>query len=330
MKKTLKNILVLASLIMLLSMLFAQEKPPERIAREHLATGDSLFVNVSDFVGAIENYQTALNMFRELHSDITPFNTEIRDILHKLYAAGTNARNWEVATRYGGELLSLDPSNEAVVRNLAQIYRVGLSDMSRAIEIWKSYDERFDSFTAKQEIADLYSRNNDNTNAILWYHKALEMNKDADLLQKLATLYINTNQPNSAIRIYEDFIESEPSRRQLGIAYRNMGRLYQDMNNINMAIQKYELALEIDYDRNVSLWLVDKFYENGNFEKANRFIDNMISRNANDNDALYFRALILHADGKFPEARAIFQRLVNHATYGTSAQGFIRSIDSAD
>ena len=329
MKKT-KKLIIAIVLIFVAITICTQERPPERIAREHLAAGDSLFVHARDFNAAIASYKQALDLFKEIETDLTPFDAEIKDVMHKLYVSALNARDWNLAVQYGEEYLLLDPGNEAIVRNLAQIYRVGLDNVAGAIDVWLRYDNIFSSFIAKQEIADLYARINDNTNAILWYQKALEMNQDADLLQKLASLYINTNQPNRAIQVYEEFIDSEPSRRQLGIAYRNMGRLYQDMNNLPMAIQKYELFLEIDYDRSITLWLVDKYYENGNFERANRHIQNMITRNANDMDAIYFRALIAHADGKFQEARADFQRLVNHATYGSSAQGFIRSIDSTD
>ncbi|MCL2064461.1 MAG: tetratricopeptide repeat protein [Candidatus Cloacimonetes bacterium] len=321
-----KFFLVIVILVISLG-LIAQERSAERIAREHLETGTLAF-NDRDFPVAVENLTIALRMFREQNSDLTPFNDEIRDSLFRLYATGVNSSNWELATRYGEEFLQIDPSNEAIVRNLATIYRARMNNMSNAIAVWVRYDEQFNSFVAKQEIADLYARNNDNANAIIWYYQALEMNQDADLLQKLASLYMNSNQSDRAIQVYNDFIASEPSRRQLGIAYRNMGRLYQDMNNLPLAIQNYERALEIDFDRSISLWLVDQYYDSGNFERANHHIDIMLRRNQNDNDAIYFRAVMLHSDGRFAEARPLFQRLVNHATYGQTAQQFIRSIDS--
>ena len=330
MKYNLLKIMVIATVLAMFFTLFAQDRSPERIAREHLAAGDSLFTTERDFTGAIESYRQALNLFKELNSDVTPYNLEIRRALNNLYIAGQNARNWEITTRYGEELLLMEPSNEAVVRQLAQIYRVGMNDIPRAIAVWVRYDESFDSFLAKQEIADLYGRNNDTQNAIIWYQRALEMNKDADLLNKLALLYENNNQPDRAIEVYNDFIASEPSRRQLGIAYKNMGTMYQNMNNLNLAIQNYERSLEIDFDRQVSLWLVMQYFDRGNFERANHHIDIMISRSANDNDAIFYKAQILFADGRFAEARPLFQRLTSHATYGRDALRFIEIIDSSE
>ena len=327
--KPLRIVLIVLSIMLLSISLFGQERTPERIARETLVEGETFF-EARDYPNAIEKFVTALNSFRELETDIIKYDAEIKDTLYKLWASGTNARNFEVAIQYGREYLVYDPSNDSIVRSLAQVYRVGMNDIQSAIQLWKDFDDMFDSFVAKQEIADLYARIEDAPNAIIWYNQALEMNSDADLLQKLASQYISANQPERAIAIYENFIESGPSRRQLGIALRNMGRLYQDLNNIPMAIQKYETFLENEYDRSITLWLLSTYFDNTDFNLSNAKIDILLERNANDNDALYFRALILHANGDLVGARAIFQRLVSHPTYGQSAQGFIRSIDTAD
>ena len=324
----LRKVLIVVVALMIFVPVFG-DRPPERIAREHLATGDSLFT-AREFVRAIDSYRQSLNIFREIANEITPFEAEIRDVLFKLYAAGGNARNFEIAVRYGEELLKYDPANEAIVSNLARIYRVGLQNIPGAIAVWRRFDEQFNNFTAKREIGDLYARMNDTTNAIAWFNRALEQSRDADLLQRIASLYINANQPNRAIRIYEDFLATDPPARERGITLRNMGRLYQDLNNIPMAIQRYEAFLEIDWDRNIALWLVSQFFDAPNFAKANQYIQAMLARNANDQDAIYFRALIAHAEGRFAEARTDFQRLVNHPTYGASSQQFIRSIDSLD
>ena len=324
----LRKILMVIFILTLTLPIFAQATK-ERQARVYLATGDSLFT-AKNFDKAIENYKLSLETFREAKNDLTPFDTEIKDVLFKLYAAGGNARNFELAAKYGEEFLKYDEANEAVVRNVAQIYRVGLKNNEKAIAVWKRYDDKFNSFTAKQEIAEIYSRNKDIENAIVWFNKALSMNKDADVLQKVASLYINNKEPQKAIKVYEDFIQTEPSRRDLGITYRNMGTLYKDINNVSKAIEKYELALEIDWDRNISLWLVSQYYDQQNFTRANNHVDAMLTRNARDNDAVYFKALMLHGDGKFAEAKIEFQKIVNHPTYGKSAQDFIKSIDSSN
>lgn len=325
--KNFKIILIVVIILTVSLSLFAQEKSKERIAKEYLATGDSLFT-AKNFTKSIESYRNSLNTFNDAKTDLTPFTEEIKGINFKLYAAGLNAKNYEVATQYGEAYLTYDPANEAVVKNLAQVYRIALKNIQKAISLWKNYDDKYNSFTAKQEIAELYSKNKDTSNAILWYNKALEMNKDADVLQKIASLYIDNKQPEKAIKTYQDFISTNPSQRDLGKTYRNMGTLYKDINDNANAIKYYELALNINWDRNIALWLVMQYYDSNGYSNANKHIAIMLERNSKDNDAIYYKALILYNQENLTEAKTYFEKIKNHPSYGQSAQGYIKSIDS--
>ena len=327
--KNFKKIFIVVLILGVCLTIVAQERTKERIAREYLATGDSLFTAKS-FDKAIASYKNSLTTFNEAKTDITPFDEEFKSIYFKLYAAGLNAKDYNIAAQYGEAYLEYDSANESVVRNVAQVYRVALKNIQKAINVWKKYDEQYNSFTAKQEIADLYSRNDDINNAIIWFNKALEMNKDADVLQKIASLYINNKQPGKAIEAYEGFISTNPSRRDLGKTYRNMGTLYKDTNDNQKATQYYELALEIDWDRNIALWLAVQYYDANAFNNADKHVSKMLERNARDNDAIYYKALILFNMDKLTEAKNYFEKIKNHPSYGQSAQGFIKSIESTN
>ena len=324
---SLRKILMVIIVISLAFTLFGEDRPPERIARELMVEGQNNFNN-RNYAEAITNFEASLNIFKEIRNEMTSFDEEIRQILFNLFASGANSQNNQIATKYGEELLVLDPGNERLVGQLAQIYRVRMSDMTRAINVWKRFDEQFNRFSAKREIGDLYVRAEDNTNALLWFNRALEQNRDADLLQRIASLHISMNQPDRAIRVYRDFLDTNPPARERNITLRNMGTLYRDQNNTRLAIQYYEQFLEHDWDRNIALWLVSQFEELKNYPRALHWIQAMITRNSNDLDAIYFRALIAHAEGRLVEARADFQRLTAHATYGNSARQFIESIDA--
>ena len=324
--KPLKKIMLVMLIITALITLYAQEKSQERIAREYLAAGDELFT-AKKFNEAIAEYEKALKTFHEAKNSTTPFEDEIKGVLFKLYAAGGNARNFHVATEYGMEYLKHDPANEAVVKNLAQIFRVGLKNINGAIQVWKEYNEKFDSFVAKQEIADLYGRNNNIPEAIKWFNAALQQNRDADVLQKMARLYIDNKEPQKAIAIYEDFLSTNPSDRDKGRTFSNMGTLYKDLKNYPEAIKNYELALGFNYDRSISLWLVSQYYEQGRLDYANNHINNMLQRNRNDADATYFKALILFQQEKLSEALIEFRKVERHANYGATARQHIDIIN---
>ena len=324
-----KKVLLVIVVLSISLTLFGEDRPPERIAREFMVAGQTHF-NAREYPEAITSFVSSLNLFKEIRNDVTPFADEIRGLLNNLFAAGANSQNNQVAVQYGEELLALDPNNERLVGQLAQIYRVRLRDNNRAIGIWRQFDEQFNSFNAKRQIGELYARVEDNANALVWFNRALEQNRDADLMQRIASLHMSMNQPDRAIRVFQDFLDTNPPARERNVTLRNMGRLYQDQNNMRMAIQLYEQFLEHDWDRTIALWLVTQFEEMSNFPRALHYIQMMLTRNANDNDALYFRGLIAHAEGRFAEARADFQRLVNHATYGSSARSFIENINNQE
>jgi tetratricopeptide (TPR) repeat protein len=326
--RNLKRILIMGICLVILLPLCAQ-KSPERIARDHHFSADSLY-NAREFNQSLEHYQEALKIFNQINSDLTPFEEEINKILFNLYLTCMQIQDWPKAIQFGEEFLLHDPSNEQVISNIAILYRTRLNNNQKALETWKRYDQKYDTYNAKVAIADIYERANDRNNAILWFNKALDINKDADIVRRVAKLYIDNKEPQKAIQFYDDFIATNPNRRVLGTTYRNMGTLYKDMNNTSKAIEKYELALGIEYDKSVSLWLVDQYYHQPNFTKARTHTQNILQRNANDADAIFFNARMLFDEKKFREAKTELQKVINHRTYGPHAKRMIEQIDAGN
>lgn len=314
------------AICLLILPLFAQETT-ERTAREFLYNGDQQF-NAKEFTPAIENYQKSLKIFKDLAEENPTFKEDVGKVLYKLYASATNLKNYQLATQYGEETLIYDPSNEAVIKNISLMYRTQLKDNAKAVAVWENYDRVYDNYNAKVAIADIYEKNSDLKNALIWYNKALEVNKDPEVVKKVAKLYIDIKQPQQAIQFYEDFIATNPNRKALGTTYKNMGTLYKDINDIPKAIEKYEQALEIEYDKSLSIWLIDQYYHQPNYPKAKVHINNVLAKTSNDAFAIYHNAMILREEKKLSAAKAEFQKIVNDKTYGASAQSIIKAIDA--
>ena len=322
-----KKIYLVLIVLLIFICLSAQDKSQERIAKEMFNEGVNKF-EAKQYDAAVESFKNSLEAFNKAKNDHEKFDTEIKSTLLKLYEVGVTAKNYNIATQYGSEYLKLDPTNEQMVKSLAQTYRVGLNNIPKAVEVWQTFDSRISSFTAKQEIASLYERVNDFTNAVLWYNKALEMRKDADVLQKVASIYINSKEPNKAISIYEDFINTNPSQKELAKTYRNMGTLYKDIKNLSKAIENYEKSLEIEYNKDITTWLLSEYYDIQNFSSAEKHIQTLLSKDAKNPIAIYFKGCILYGDGKFNEAKIEFQKITGDKTYGNSAEAYIKSINS--
>jgi tetratricopeptide (TPR) repeat protein len=255
------------------------------------------------------------------------FTEQIIELHWFLYLAHVNGGMYREAMPYGHEFLRHRPTEEQIVNQMAQIYRLRLNNFEAAAAVWKAFDERFNSFTAKQEIANIYALAENVDQAVYWFNRALDQNRSPDVLQRLANLYINNNQPDRAIAVFQDFLDSNPSQRDRATTYRNMGTLYWDMGNRRLALEKYELFLAIDFNRGIAFRTAQEYFDIGNFDRAAHHLNNLITRNANDWDAIWLNAEMLFNQERFAEARVLFNRLTGHATYGTPARQFIEVID---
>ena len=321
-----RKILFVTFIAVFIWTLFAQEKSPELIAQESIQEGRTLFVD-KKFDEALVKFQLALENYQKAKTDEKTFDNELRTLYNVLYNVAGQAKKIQLAVEYGLEYLNFDSANENMVNNIANLMVNQLNRGQDAVTLWTNYDEMYNSYVAKQKIADIYEKAKDLPNAIIWYRKALEMNMDADLLRKLANLYLESKQQDRAIAVYEDYIKTNPSQRDLGRTYRNIAALYQNMNNNSKAIEYNELFLSIEFDRSIALWLVNNYYDKNDFTNAEKHIGAMLAKNASDHDAIYYKAMALYKQEKMPEAKKEFQKLVNHTQYGKNAQDFIKIID---
>ena len=297
----------------------------ERSARENLRKGESLY-QAQDYKQAIEQFRAALDIFQSDKADSKKYVKELKQILERLYFSNRKLNNYQETIEYGTAYLNLDPENEAIVRDIAQIYTFRQQNINNALKIWKDYDKKYNSIVAKQEIAELYSRLNNIPEAVKWFNAALEINNDVGVLHKMANMYINHRDTHRAFALFEDFLASNPPDKDKGRAYRSMGIFFQDLKNNHKALENYELALRYDYDRSITLWLVTQYFDSNQFNYALRHIANMQQRNPNDPEAAYFKGLILYRQADYTQAFDEFKKVENDAEYGRVAKEHIDRI----
>ncbi|HPK40923.1 MAG TPA: tetratricopeptide repeat protein [Candidatus Cloacimonadota bacterium] len=303
-----------------------QEKSLERMASEYATAGDSLFA-IPDYAGAFVEYQNAYKTYEKAITDITPFDEELKKMANNLYSSATNAKMYDKAVVWGEKYLEFAPNDEAVVRNVATIYAVGLKQNEKSIEVWTKYDTANNANTAKLAIADRYSRMKEYEKSIIWYKKAYEQSKDADLFEKIADLYIKLKKNADAVKTYEDFLASNPSESDLFKTYKNLGTLYNKLKDVDKAILNFEKAIELNSDPQITLFLVSNYYDKKNYNKAINYANILISNNPNNADALYFRALSYYYNNDKNSAKTDFEKITSNPKYGKSASDFINLIN---
>jgi len=288
------------------------------------------FYENKEYVKAKESWEKSLTIFLEIRDELESFDTEIKRIYKNLFLIGHALKDYQFSAKNGEEYFKLEPSDEDHVKDLTNVYEKGLKDYSKAVVVWEKYNTLYDSYTAKMAIADIYANAKNIPQALEWYNKCLLVNKgDAGILEKVAKLYAENNEPRKALAVWEDFISTNPPKRDLAIAYKRMGKLYEELKDLNKQIEYNEKSVALEYDKGITLWLIQKNYEKKLINKATEHINTVLAK-GNDNTALFYKGMILYDQQKFTEAKTELQKVVNDKQVGDSARTLIGRIDSAN
>jgi len=221
------------------------------------------------------------------------------------------------------------PNDWKLIKEIAVIYAKYIDKPDEAISELVAFDASNNSFAAKKLIGSYYNKyKKDKANSLVWYKKAFDQKQDSKVLQNIATLHKDLGNNTDAIKAYEDFIETKPNESKLVIVYKNLATLYDDLKNNTKAIEYYEKANTLKPDDNITLLLITKYYDSGNYSGANSRIEDLLVSKPGNVDAIYYRALIKFERGEKAAAKTDFQKLVNNSKYGKIASGYIESIES--
>jgi len=323
-----KKLILLLIGVVLVSALFA-EKSMERIALETADKGQQLFAE-KKYLEAGEKYEDAIEKYKEAveQTEIPLDKPRLISWYKNAYACYINGKHLEDAARIMNERIKLQPSDLRLTKMQAIIYKKYLNDLPKAIEVLKEYNQRRRTFSVEEKIGHYYIDAEDLQNALKWFEKAYEQKKDSKVIKNIASVYMKLGNNEKAIQAYENFLETNPSESVLAKTYKNMGALYDDIKKSAQAIKYYEKSLELQYDRNVALLLLTKYYDNKKYDKAKAKTELLLSKNSADNDALYYRAMINYETGNKQQAKADFEKIKSNPKYSQIANGYIDSIES--
>ncbi len=320
---------IFLTLLIFCNFLYA-DKPLERVANELGVQGEELY-NSGKYFEAAESFYEAVDKYQEaVEKDGIPEDrNKIDTWYYYAYQAYLNTENFEKALEPLDERIKLDPGNYDLYKEKGIIYNKYLRRTENAITVLVDYDRKYSNLKARKKIAKYYTDLKDFESAIIWYNKALEIKSDdAAVIKNIATLNVELGRDKNAIKAYQDFLETNPKESVLIKTYKNMGALYEKLENTQKSIEYFEKSLNLKFDSKVGLKLITKYYDVGFYDDAMDKIELVLAKKPSNKDALYFKAMINYENGEMAIARSDFSRLVNDTKYGKSAQGFIKSIDS--
>lgn len=306
---------------------FAQESL-ERLGNEAAASADSLY-EANVFIDAAQKYEEAFNLFvRAEEEDEIPLTEKIEQMLANMVTSYYQGEDYENAIRVIGKRLDRDPGNHVYARQIAQIYERLLNNPSQAKRILESYEENYDNYEIRRTLARLFSDDQEYSKALEWYQKAFEMRQDPEVLQNIALLHHRLGNTPEAIEAYEDYLETKPRESILVNVYRNMGKFYEDIGNEEKSIEYYKQSNRLRYNRDITLLLLAKYYERGDYLNARDKANKLLSNDPNNVEAHYYHGLMLFEEERYAEAKSRFEKIVNDRRYGAAAQQYIDSIES--
>jgi tetratricopeptide (TPR) repeat protein len=324
-----RKIMMIAVALFLMGSLIAQNKPLERQANELGVEAETKY-NEKDFVASGQLFEQAIEKYEEaVEVDGIPMDESKKDRwLTLAFNAYFNGRDFENAIRILDVRAQRNPNDFQIVNYQSIIYSKYLKQPQKAIDVLVDYNQDNRTFNVEKKIAGAYLKQENYEKALEWYTKAYELRQDSNVIQKIASLNLRLNRKEAAVMAYEDFLKTEPNESVLIRTYRNMGSLYEDMNDLANAIKYYEKSNDLRYQPTITLKLVSEYYELDQYDNALKNIDKILANDAGNVDAIYFRAMIKYNRGQTAAARKDFVTISSNAKYSSTAQGFIESIDS--
>ena len=206
---------------------------------------------------------------------IEPKNADNHLLLGRLYILSKDFSKAETEFKNS---IQLDPASEEGVTSLAYLYNEE-GDNKRAVETLTSVPEPRRTAKMYSALGFTYEQEKDYKNAIDSYRKALTLDKEnLDAMRGLAQNLTNDNQIEAALKEWLAVQSADPQDAQASL---RISELYRRMG-------KFDLAMD-------------------NLKKAESLVPDML-------EASYNEALILEAQGKFDDAAAVLQKLVDRTT----------------
>jgi protein O-GlcNAc transferase len=200
-----------------------------------------------------------LNMAQEKYNQQE--YVETLNICNQLYAADAKNRhnlllmgcthyqlhNYDNSIAYNRAILDIDPNFPEAYSNMGTTYRM-MGDFDAAI---KCYDKalllRPKFWDALNNLASLYSHLGRTQEAIDLYTSSIMLSPNkAEVHHALGNLHYSLGQVEAAKNEYTQSLHITPSAN----VCQNLARIFQEENNVSMAIQAYYLALKVQPNAN--------------------------------------------------------------------------------
>lgn len=196
----------------------------------------SVRMELDDYNGAIDNFESAINQTEEPILGI-----DQRTIYSYLGTAYWAAKKYDESMNIFRKIINLDPNNEEGYRGVADAY-FGMDELDSAILYYTQAISITPTAISYSNLGGIYLAKKD-------YDSALEkFNKQVELSPNSAMSYISRGQGYYFKKDYKNAISDYNKALNLDYeayrAYQGLGEVYFDMRDFGRAIQNYTIATD--------------------------------------------------------------------------------------
>lgn len=143
--------------------------------------------------------------------------------------------------------------------------------------------------------------------AILEYQEAIAHNPNAAIFYAISRNYMLLGKFNRAVETAAEAVRLEPNN----IVYReNLGTIYFNLSQIDLAISEYEKVVQIDSNYSAGLFSLARLYQVSKPQKALDIYEKMLDRNNEQLEVLFLSAQLYSSLNRFDEAASKYKRML--------------------
>ena len=299
-----------------------------------------IYISMGNILQTLGDYDNAYNAFKHAQTIYPEYKYNCLNIANIEYFR----KNYNSAIENYNIFLNAYPNNLEASENLANVYALS-NQFDKACDIYagiyKKYPSAFTEFekygaalyetkqfqaasvmlekaladdenseTINAKLALTYQKLGENEKSLKYFNKTFEINPNLTALRfDYANLLGNMNKASEAIEQYKVYLKTFPNDAD---AYRNLGIVYKNINEVELALFNLEKSYTLDPSSNLTKKeLALCYHSKKDYVNALKYYDYALKSEPENIELMANKALTLHAMDNYVSAIELYKEILD-------------------